>query len=650
MQHLEYRRDIDGLRAIAVLSVLAFHAFPKYLPGGFVGVDIFFVISGFLISGIIFDNLEKGSFSYGEFYIRRIRRLFPALIVVLLVTLALGWLVLFPEEFKELGSHSAGAALFVANFILYYEVGYFDTLAESKPLLHLWSLGIEEQFYIFWPLTLAIFWKKKIGFLTTVITFTLISYTANFLSHYFLSAEAAFYLPINRFWELMIGGALAYIVRHRSTWWEKHLDHSQHYAAFGGLLLIGCFIVLNKDLTLIPGWALLPTLGAFLLISTPRAWLNRKILSHPTLVHVGLVSFPLYLWHWPVLSLFRIVGFDSHLQSLLALLLSYGLAVLTYEFVEKKLRHRQAPSTVMALCSLVLIVGVLGLTVMAGKLPPRNNSHSIATIEAAIDDWDFPGNLKPELHNGLETYVSKGVGENILFWGDSHIQQYAPAVAKHNEENKSQGKTAIFVTNPGCPPIPGVFEDHHRRCTAEHRERARALALSPKIDRVVIGFAAKYLVNDDRPDAGQYRYYYLDAEGKSFFDEGGINKALVSLEQLLAELALTKTVYLVIDNPSGEAFDPKSIIQGSRLTGYIEKPDRPRAAVYDHRASALRDQLTALARRTNVIVIDPIPHFCADGLCKTSLDDGTPIYKDSNHIRPFYMKNHVDYLDGILGK
>lgn len=650
MQHLEYRRDIDGLRAVAVLSVLAFHGFPKYLPGGFVGVDIFFVISGFLISGIIFDNLEKDDFSYGEFYIRRIRRLFPALMIVLLATLAFGWLVLFPEEFKELGAHTAGAALFISNFVLYYEVGYFDTLAESKPLLHLWSLGIEEQFYIFWPLTLVIFWKNRIGFLATVITFTLISFVANLVSHYILSPEAAFYLPFNRFWELMSGGVLAYIVRHRSTWWKKHLNETQYYSVFGGLLLFACFITLNKDLALIPGWALLPTLGAFLLISTPRAWFNQKILSHRTLVYIGLVSFPLYLWHWPILTLFRIVDLDSHLQSLLALLLSYGLAVLTYEFAEKKLRHRQAPSTVIALCALTLIVSVLGLTIMSGNLLPRNNSHSVAIIEDAIGDWDFPGNLKPEIHNGIETYVSQGNSGKILFWGDSHIQQYAPAVVSHNQENASRSKTVVFATNPGCPPIPGVFEDHHRRCTAQHREQARALALSPEINQVVIGFASKYLVNDERPHAGKYRYYYLKNEEKIFFDEGGINSALVSLEKLLTELALTKTVYLLIDNPTGGAFDPKSLIEGSRLTGYVKKPDKPRVTNYDPRESDLRDQLTALARRANAIVIDPIPHFCENGLCKTSLDDGTPIYKDSNHIRPFYVTDHLDYLDVILGE
>ena len=158
--HGDYRRDIDGLRAVAVLAVVMFHAFPQILPGGFVGVDVFFVISGYLISGILFSDLQRGQFTYREFYVRRMRRIFPALALVLLACLVFGWLVLLDAEYRQLGGHAAAGAGFIANLALWRESGYFDTAAELKPLLHLWSLGIEEQFYFVWPFALALAWTR----------------------------------------------------------------------------------------------------------------------------------------------------------------------------------------------------------------------------------------------------------------------------------------------------------------------------------------------------------------------------------------------------------------------------------------------------------------------------------------------------------
>jgi peptidoglycan/LPS O-acetylase OafA/YrhL len=167
--HPKYRPDIDGLRAIAVLSVIAFHAFPNWAVGGFTGVDIFFVISGYLISTIIFDNLDKGTFSFGDFYGRRIKRIFPALLTVLITCYLFGWLTLLADEFKQLGKHLVAGAGFVSNLVLWSEAGYFDNSAETKPLLHLWSLGIEEQFYLIWPILLWLGYKRKFNLLTLTL-------------------------------------------------------------------------------------------------------------------------------------------------------------------------------------------------------------------------------------------------------------------------------------------------------------------------------------------------------------------------------------------------------------------------------------------------------------------------------------------------
>lgn len=221
LAHPKYRPDIDGLRAIAVLSVIGFHAFPEKITSGFIGVDIFFVISGFLISSIIFSSLERDRFSLIEFYSRRVKRIFPALLLVMLASLVFGGFALFSDEYKQLGKHIAGGAGFVSNFILWGDSGYFDNAAKAKPLLHLWSLAIEEQFYIFWPLLLALAWKHRWGFLKITALIAVASFAASiYLTNNNLTE--AFYSPLPRFWELMVGGVLAFIALHRPQLNSQH--------------------------------------------------------------------------------------------------------------------------------------------------------------------------------------------------------------------------------------------------------------------------------------------------------------------------------------------------------------------------------------------------------------------------------------------
>jgi peptidoglycan/LPS O-acetylase OafA/YrhL len=213
LTHPKYRADIDGLRAIAVLSVVGFHAFPHLIRGGLIGVDIFFVISGFLISTIVFDSLDRKCFSFAEFYSRRIRRIFPALIVVLIASFAFGWFALLADEYKQLGKHIAAGAAFVSNFVFWNESGYFDNAAASKPLLHLWSLGVEEQFYLVWPLLLWVAWQKRFNLLIIAVLVAVISFALN-AQGIGKDAVATFYSPQTRFWELMVGSMLAWLALH----------------------------------------------------------------------------------------------------------------------------------------------------------------------------------------------------------------------------------------------------------------------------------------------------------------------------------------------------------------------------------------------------------------------------------------------------
>lgn len=328
LTHPKYRADIDGLRAVAILAVVGYHAFPSWIKGGFVGVDVFFVISGFLISTIIFGSLDKGIFSFKEFYARRIKRIFPALILVMTACYALGWFVLLPDEYKQLGKHIAAGTGFVSNLFFWQEAGYFDNAAETKPLLHLWSLGIEEQFYIVWPLLLYLTWKRRFNLLLLTVTIIAISFAINVVKVHG-DAVQAFYSPVSRFWELMLGSLLAYLALHKISLWDGIKQKNgaslggiisgntsaqdspalrNALSLFGALLITVAVLVVDREKEFPGWWALLPTLGTYLVICAgPQAWLNRVVLSHRVVVWFGLISYPIYLWHWPLLSFARIV-------------------------------------------------------------------------------------------------------------------------------------------------------------------------------------------------------------------------------------------------------------------------------------------------------------------------------------------------------
>lgn len=335
--HPKYRPDIDGLRGIAVLLVVGYHAFPSIFPGGFIGVDIFFVISGYLISTIILQNLSQNTFSFVDFYSRRVRRIFPALIVIFASCYTLGWFVLLPHEFKQLGKHLAGGSTFISNFILWNESGYFDNTAITKPLLHLWSLGIEEQFYIAWPLILWAAYKNKINILVITFSIILVSFTCNIWFVY-QDLVAAFYSPITRVWELLFGALLAY----KSISHTFKVENNSYISLLAIAILIIGVLIIDKNNHFPGAWALLPTLATTVLIAVgPNSYFNQTLLSNRVLVWFGLISFPLYLWHWPLLSFARIIEAEavSANARIVIVMLSIFLAWITFTLIEKPFRY-----------------------------------------------------------------------------------------------------------------------------------------------------------------------------------------------------------------------------------------------------------------------------------------------------------------------
>ena len=333
-----YRQDIDGLRALAVLGVVIFHAFPKsFLGGGYVGVDIFFVISGFLITGILVSDSEKSNYSILNFYQRRILRIFPALLAVLVTVMIFGYYLLLPDEFSALGKNTAAGALFSSNLSYWMESGYFDTSSAQKPLLHLWSLGVEEQFYIVWPL-LIIMTRRNDRVLRLMLEITGI---LSFLAAVYLTATKpaqAFFAPWARYWELLAGGSLAIALK------KHHMEGQRAMDLASCLGLVMCLIpmaALDKA-SQFPGWlALFPVGGAVALIAAgPEALVNRKVLSNRLAVGIGLISYPLYLWHWPILVYLHITegGAVPVVVKWQAIGCAVLLAGVTYFIIERPIR------------------------------------------------------------------------------------------------------------------------------------------------------------------------------------------------------------------------------------------------------------------------------------------------------------------------
>jgi peptidoglycan/LPS O-acetylase OafA/YrhL len=501
----EYRADVDGLRAVAVLAVLGFHAFPRHLGGGFVGVDIFFVISGFLISGLIRKEIEEGTFSLATFYARRIKRIFPALIAVSAACIFVGGLILTADEFKSLGKHIAAGAAFLANFALLQEVGYFDTSAELKPLLHLWSLGVEEQFYLVWPLLMLLCWRTKGGPILIAVLVLAGSFVCNVVIAG-RSPAAAFYLPVTRFWELMLGALLAFatsygvrgydpILRLRAAF-ARTSDHSvamlQNGAAVLGAVALAAGVIMIRREEAYPGWwALCPTLGAVLIIAAgSKAWINQRLLAHPALVYIGLISYPLYLWHWPILVFERMVRLKdpTDLLKIAGLGAAFILAALTYKFIERPIRFGppRGYKPIGAAITLALI-GCLGLLIEGWNGWPLRMPSTFASAAAAesasdatkayrrgrcfLADEDATFKFVPECDGSPGNLAGK-----IVLWGDSHAAHLYPGL--HEWELRDPTIQIAQYTASGCPPILAFSSRNSPNCALVNEFVIRKIELS----------------------------------------------------------------------------------------------------------------------------------------------------------------------------
>lgn len=658
LSHPKYRPDIDGLRAVAVLAVVAFHAFPSWVRGGFIGVDVFFVISGYLISTIIFENLDRGTFSFAEFYARRIKRIFPALLLVLISCFAFGWFTLLADEYKQLGKHIAAGAGFISNFILWSEAGYFDNSAETKPLLHLWSLGIEEQFYIVWPLFLWFAWKHKFNLLTITIVVAITTFVLN-IKGVKQDMVATFYSPQSRFWELLSGSLLAWLmlykkdafpnIQHKIDFWLSRVFYSEKQEADGKILanvlsFVGLFLLLygfwriNKELSFPGKWALVPVLGAVLIITAGyKAWFNRTILSNKIAVWFGLISFPLYLWHWPILSFARIVESEipSRTIRIAAVVLSILLAWLTYKLVERPLRfgkHGKIKATVLVvLMGLVGFVGYNtfsrdGLSFRSFNQKFISYNESIKVPNRAKECFEIPYAYKK---NGDWFCNLGGIGSPVEYfaYGDSHALSLIPALEEFAIENKLRIQ---FTGTSGCPSVLGIQSVRGESGI----EMYNCKELNERIFNYVKSSGIKSVIL-----ANRWTYYAGSLSRPEEFnpitrDLGLPIDKLSSAKDLIWAIQNTVSRYSSIgvkvifieDNPQ-QIYEPKDVLRKGR--GIEAEYLKLSVTADEHRKN--QKMVNETLRNTSAKVINLDDILCSESICAL-VANSKFLYSDDDHL------------------
>lgn len=492
-QTLAYRPDIDGLRALAILPVLWFHSGLPGLSGGFTGVDTFFVISGFLITGIIHREIARNSFTFAGFYERRARRIGPALVTVIAATLAVGAVLLLPLELEKLGESSLAALFMVPNIYFWTEAGYFRLGEGITPLLHTWSLGVEEQFYVFFPVLLII--AHRLNLLRLALWSVLIaSFVLSVVATLYAPA-ASFYLLPTRAWEMALGGILAVgLVRLPAR--------LQPAGGIVGLILLAVSVVFITKQMPFPGWvALVPCLGAALVLASGTEQPSGRILSHPLLVWIGKISYSLYLWHWPVFVYLRHYSADIELSvadSIIGIGVSTLLAWLTYRFVEQPARQRTTAfrKVMLWLGAGVIAISAVAIALIANKgFPQRLSDTVLAWHQQENDHGPFSKTCVWVSLEDASDQCQIGRGQaRAAIWGDSH----AAAVLEGTADGLAMPTLALSM-NSCAPaldwhsPIASVREA--AACSARNRAVIDYIREHPEIETIVL---AAYWPSYDR--------------------------------------------------------------------------------------------------------------------------------------------------------
>ncbi len=650
-----YRADIDGLRAIAVLSVLFYHIHPAWLPGGFVGVDIFFVISGYLISGQIYREARAGAFSFGSFYARRARRILPALIVVIAAMLLFGLLCMTPPELHELGKESFSALLGASNLYFYLGQGYFGPGSDHLPLLMTWSLGVEEQFYLFFPPLLLLMLKfgsgKSPGRLIALTA--LISFAASiWLTG--VHAQAAFYLLPTRAWELLLGSMIAIAEVDREGRGSRLAERLKGgwvagSASLAGLVLIGAGLFLYRPAFAFPGlFALLPTVGAVLLLLGQASIINRSFLSLLPMRFVGWISYSLYLWHWPLLYLYRLlVPEQENVPVLPMLAVIVLLSTLSWLYIEQPLRRRHLPQRTVLIRYAGVLAVFCGLSLFlftSRGWPDRLPSSARQVATAAASQGGNPclalyGEDRPRTSAVCTRTKDGRAAVPVALLGDSHANALAPGLRAKVEES---GAALTQITKASCLPLLGYAEDiadrpaHFAQCLEFQDKAFRRVMEDRSIDTVILaGFWSAVETAPLRARDGRLAGLPLE----------GLKEALGATITALEKAG--KKVVLVQDVPLF-AFDPYARFVGDRIPLRRAAEQALRSGVTADSAGQLNADALSQALKPDasmavvqavamshpaVLLVDPRSGLCAGPACRYAAE-GKLYYLDWQHLTP----------------
>jgi len=623
MSKLNYRPEIDGLRAIAVLAVLIFHA-GLGLPGGYVGVDVFFVISGFLITSLIVKDLQAGTFSFPHFWERRIRRILPAQAVMVVSVLIVGTIFLFPTDFEALGRSAIAQAAMVANFHFMKKDGYFDGPADLKPLLHTWSLSVEEQFYLFLPL-LLVFWKRyfRHGRTWMLATLALASFSLSVWGASAFPTENYFLLP-TRAWEMLLGSLLA--VRLPAVTLSDRLRSTIGWLGLTGIVA-ACFWY-DKN-TRFPGaTALLPCAGtvAVLFANAPNLTSSGRILALRPLVIIGQLSYSLYLWHWPILTLMRIsYGVELPLEfRLIALTLSFGCAWLSWKFVETPFRRsislsRRKTYGLAIACNL-LIAGVSIGIVAADGAAVRFSKEARLAIQSG--DLAKVGHQDELIAIGRELPADQ-TGK-FLLWGDSHARAASELI---DRLARTQGLSGYCLYRDGTIPVPGIWAklDRHESARKRKQETLQFIKTHQIRHVILVSRWSSYVTPINM---------LMDESTAASTPESACGVLKRGLERMLTELdEAAVTVWIMRQVPEQDVPRPSELLAKKLQYGWPKEIQG--VSLQKHRAcqrqvDAIFDELAR--KRDNVHILDPTPYCFDEAGFSLMCDAKRSYYRDDDHL------------------
>lgn len=656
---VNYRPDIDGLRALAVVPVVLFHANADLMSGGYIGVDIFFVISGYLITLILMRDLEEESFSLVRFYEKRIRRIFPALFLVFFVSTVVACLLMLPSELDQYGRSLFSATFFYSNYYYMNDAGYFSAPAETQPLLHMWSLAVEEQFYIFFPPLLYLAWrfsKNRVGVIVMVACVLSFLYSLWLVDN---RPTDAFFSTPARAWELAVGSLLA-LYSGRRSWIKTNPYLSNGMTCTGLALLCYGFFTFSASTTFPGASALAPVIGSALIIAAgdARANIVGVILGSQSVRFIGLISYSLYLWHWPILVYYRFLNPQHHLSwTGMAALLGFMvvISILSWRYVETPFRTGAGLSwrrLFQVAGVLMMTSSLFGLAIAKtdGRLV-RQYPPEIFDIVSARDDYPSFDRCETRSGDRYEDFRVCTLGEigqdpEFVVWGDSHAESLLPGI---DAAAQSAGLAGVYLGKNGCVPFFGVNQERQgfQDCSQTAIEVLSFLSDHPSAKRIILASRwALYATGERYGNEPGDPVYIRDeqtssislAENQRVFRDG----MALTLSRL-NDMQLS--VLLVGQVPETEYNVPLDVARGVLLNQ--ERDLRPRRASYVERQSYVNSVMRDLSQLYSYELLQPHEWMCDAEHCQV-MDGGLPLYRDTNHLTERYSSSISSFFEPWL--